>query len=87
MESKTNYGGARSGAGRKAKAVELKLIEKLSPMEDIALQKLEMLVKSGDFQAIKLFMEYMYGKPTMKVESDSNVNLTGIKLTDLVNFK
>lgn len=85
MES--NRGGARPGAGRKSKAEETKLIERLSPMEDKALEMLETLLDNGDFNALKLYMEYRYGKPTQKVESDSNVNLTGINLKELVSFK
>lgn len=85
MES--NRGGARIGAGRKSKAEETKLIERLSPMEDKALEMLETLLDQGDFNALKLYMEYRYGKPTQKVESDSNVNLTGINLKELVSFK
>jgi len=85
MES--NRGGARQGAGRKSKAEETKLIERLSPMEDKALEMLETLLDNGDFNALKLYMEYRYGKPTQKVESDSNVNLTGINLKELVSFK
>lgn len=80
-------GGARVGSGRKPKADEIKLIEKLSPMDDVALDLLKTLISNGDFNALKLFMEYRYGKPTQKVESDSNVNLTGINLKDLVKFE
>ena len=35
------WGGKRTNAGRKAKADELQLLEKLSPMEDLSLQVLE----------------------------------------------
>lgn len=87
METIKPRGGAREGAGRKPKASELLLIERLSPMDDIALERLKILIENGDFNAIKLFFEYRYGKPKQVVESDSNVNITGINLKDIVEFK
>jgi len=87
MALESNHGGARQGAGRKSKAEETKLIEKLSPFDEVALELIKTLLQQGDFNALKLFMEYRYGKPTQKVESDSNVNLTGINLKELVSFK
>jgi len=63
-------GGARPGAGRKSKAEELKLIEKLGPMEIIALEKLKLGLDKGDFQYIKLYFEYYFGKPTETIDVD-----------------
>lgn len=60
-------GGARVGAGRKPKADEIALIERLSPMEHIALNALKIGVQSGDFNFIKLFMEYRFGKPKQDI--------------------
>lgn len=68
-------GGARPGAGRKPKAAEIELIEKLSPLEDIALKKLQDGVKSGDYNFIKLFMEYRYGKPKQQIDANLNGEL------------
>lgn len=56
-------GGARPGAGRKPKADELELIEKLSPLDSVAFEKLKEGVESGSFHFIKLYYEYRYGKP------------------------
>jgi hypothetical protein len=67
-------GGAREGAGRPTRAKELKLIEKLGPMEDEALKQLFAGVKSGDFQFIKLYMEYRFGKPKEQVDITSGGN-------------
>lgn len=61
-------GGARQGAGRKPKADELVLIEKLSPLDDIAFTKLSEGVMSGSFHHLKLFYEYRYGKPKQQVD-------------------
>lgn len=57
------HGGKRNNAGRKAKADELALIERLSPLEDIAIEKLSAGLRSGEFAYVKLYMEYRYGKP------------------------
>lgn len=65
-------GGVREGAGRKPKATELELIERLSPMEDEALRQLRAGVKSGDYNFIKLYMEYRYGKPKQQMDVTSN---------------
>lgn len=70
--SKGTRGGARVGAGRKPKAAEIELIEKLSPLEETALKKLAEGVKSGDYNFIKLYMEYRYGKPKQQTDITSN---------------
>lgn len=81
-------GGARPGAGRKSKAEELKLIEKLSPMEDLALKKLNEGLNKGDFQYIKLYFEYYFGKPKETIDVDHSgeisnpVSLDVSKLSD-----
>lgn len=59
----SNHGGSREGAGRKPKSDEIKLIESLSPLDEVALQKLKEGVESGSFYHLKLFYEYRYGKP------------------------
>ena len=65
-------GGKREGAGRKPKADEVELIERLSPMDDLALQKLKEGVSSGDFKFIQLFMNYRYGRPKETKDITSN---------------
>lgn len=71
-------GGARAGAGRKPKAAEIELIEKLSPLEDTALKELAKGVKSGDYNFIKLFMEYRYGKPKQQIDANIDGQLSVI---------
>lgn len=75
-------GGARVGAGRKPKASEIELIERLSPLDDIALESLKIGVESGDFNFTKLFMEYRFGKPKQ------DIGLSGVlELAEKVVFK
>lgn len=78
MENK--LGGAREGAGRKSKAEEQKLIEKLSPLEDTAHAKLKENISLGKEWAIKLFFDYMYGKPKQMIEQ-KNINYDAGELT------
>jgi hypothetical protein len=54
--------GENRGQGRKPKSSEIELIERLSPMDETALESLKEGIKRGDFNFIKLFFEYRYGK-------------------------
>lgn len=68
------HGGARPGAGRPSKAEEQALIEKLSPLEDKAHAKLKEAIESGEQWAIKMYFEYMYGKPKQGIDLTSKGN-------------
>lgn len=63
MENKTNYGGKRENAGRKSKAEEVQLIEKLGALEPLAFMALENGLEKGDFKFVQLFYNYYAGKP------------------------
>jgi hypothetical protein len=67
-------GGKREGAGRKSKAEEQKLVEKLSPLEPEALRQLEINVKNGERWAIELFFKYNYGMPKQQTDITTNGN-------------
>lgn len=66
--SEKKHGGARKGAGRKSKADEQKLIERLSPLTDKAFKALDNAIQEEHSWALRLWFEYMYGKPKEKVE-------------------
>lgn len=70
---KTN-GGKREGAGRKPKAEEQQLIEKLSPLEKAAFIALKKGLKDGQNWAVKLFFEYKFGKAKEYKEIDLTVD-------------
>jgi len=83
MDKRKNNGGNKN-AGRKSKAEEQKLIEKLTPLEKDALKKFEMNIKAGEKWAIELFFKYMYGLPKQQIEAD--VKNTGqIPIIQIVN--
>ena len=87
MDKRKNKGGAREGAGRKPKAQEQKLIERLDAIidKDEALGKLGELVTKGDMRALQLYLGYMYGKPKDSVDINSSEGLN-INFRDLVKF-
>lgn len=67
-EDRRKYNGGNKNAGRKPKAEEQKLIEKLSPLEDKAFKALDNALQEEHNWAVRLYFEYMYGKPKEKVE-------------------
>ncbi len=73
----SKHGGARNGAGRKPKADEIALIERLTPLAAPAFAALESGLNDGNPAFVKLWFEYMYGKP--KQDINANVELSGIK--------
>ena len=77
----SKHGGKREGAGRRSKADEIKLIERIDNVidQDKAMQKLGELVMDGNMQAVKLYFEYRYGKPKESID----LNTTG---ENLVSF-
>jgi len=83
MEDKR--GGARDGAGRKSKAEEQSLIEKLTPLEPLAFKALNEALKDGKDWAVKLFFQYNFGMPKQTI--DNKVEVSNFDLKDIVNFK
>lgn len=69
-DGRKNNGGHSNG-GRKPKAEEQALIERLTPMNKLALTALKKAVTKGDSWAVKLYFEYYYGKP--KETKDINI--------------
>jgi len=67
-------GGYRPGSGRKSKAEELKLIEKLSPLEESAFDALKKGVKKGEFAFLKMYFEYYFGKPTENIDHSGGMD-------------
>ena len=60
---KFNSGTKGNKGGRPPKAEEQLLVERLSPLDDEALEQLQIAINDGKSWAIKLFFEYRYGKP------------------------
>ena len=86
-DNREHNGGARKGAGRKPKAEEHKLIESLTPMHPDAIKALEECVKQKQGWAVKLFFEYMYGKPKQQIEQTTVVLDKEISKEDIKAIK
>jgi hypothetical protein len=74
MTNKKGAGGAREGAGRKPKVLEVKLIEQMDALAapqqiwDALLYKCQ----QGDTQALKLWLSYRFGLPKQQIDVTSN---------------
>lgn len=66
------FNGGNKNAGRKPKSEEIKLVERLSPLEDAALDALKKGVESGELKWIQLYLNYYLGKP--KETKDITIN-------------
>ncbi len=81
-DGRRNNGGNKN-AGRKPKAEEQKLIEKLTPLESSAYKALKNALKDEQGWAIKLFFEYMYGKPKQQIEQNNTHTINDFDITKL----
>ena len=86
----SSRGGARPNAGRKPKDEENRIRDLMMPYSLDAIQCLANIVvsdKSKDadkISASKIIIEYSYGKPKERIESD--VNVTGMSLKEIISF-
>jgi hypothetical protein len=72
MGSVKDNGGKREGAGRKPKADEDKLIQRLSKFDDIAEKCMIDGIKAGEYNFWNKFMEFRYGKPKERMDVTTN---------------
>jgi len=87
---KRKYNGGHSTAGkagRKPKADELKIIEKmdLAIDADNVLIKLKELIEKGNLQAIKLYLQYRYGQPKEQIDVTTETT-GGIDFNELIQY-
>ena len=70
------HGGKRDNSGRKSKAEEQELVERLSPLDDDGFKALGDGLKDGQSWAVKLFLEYRYGKPKQQIDNNNTHTFT-----------
>ena len=63
-------GGYRENSGRKKKIEELAIIEKMSPLDDLAFERLKEGIEQNKFQYLKLWFSYRFGRPREVKEID-----------------
>jgi hypothetical protein len=64
--------GVAGRSGRKPEDINLKMIAKLSPLDDKAFQMLKEGIEAGDFQFLKLWFGYRFGLPKQQTELTLN---------------
>ena len=70
-DGRKNNGGTKGNkGGRKSKADEQLLLDRLSPYDDLALKVLSEQMEANEPWAIKLFFSYRYGMPKIRAEED-----------------
>jgi len=74
-------GGKREGAGRKSKAEEQSLIEKLSPLEPLAFDALKTALEDKKDWAVKLTFEYLFGKPKQTIDQNTSITSSDVDWT------
>lgn len=81
-------GGVREGSGRKPKAAEIALAEKMDLVApcDQVLTALYHKVLEGDTAAIKLWLNYRLGMPVQRVEQETKVDINSFSIRDVIEF-
>ena len=82
MDGRKNNGG-HANSGRKSKADEVKLIERLSPLEPKAFEALKAGIETGEFKFVQLFYHYYAGKPRETKDITLNAEQPLFNITDL----
>ena len=82
MDLRKNNGG-HPNAGRKTKAEEVKLIERLTPLEPQAYEALKKGIETGDFKFIQMFYHYYAGKPRETKDITLNSEQPIFNITDI----
>ena len=57
---------------KRGKSIDVALIEKLTSLDEIAFEKLKQGIEKGDFQYLKLYFYYRFGKPKTIAEVTIN---------------
>ena len=82
---KNNKGTKGNKGGRPSKAEEQKLIQKLTPFNDLALKALQEGLQKKEQWSVKLYFEYFYGKPQQRVDVTTNDDSLHLPLINFVD--
>ena len=83
MDGRRNNSGkvGNKGGGRKPKADEQEIIERLSPLEDKFIAAMERGLEQTQGWAVKIFADYYWGKPKESLEVTSEEGIKNITFT------
>ena len=81
-DGRRNNGGNKN-AGRKPKAEEQRLIEKLTPLQNTAYKALKNALADEQSWAVKLYFEYFYGKPKQTIDQTTTLDVKDFDIRDL----
>ena len=79
--------GHKGLAGRKPKAVEIKLQERLEDASDEIIELLKKKALEGDKDMIKLYLAYYAGNPKIKTENETSMTVSDFDIKSLISFK
>lgn len=82
MDKRKNNGGHATNGGRKSKAEEQSLIEKLTPLEPIAFQALTNALNEEKDWAVKLFFQYNFGMPKQVIDQRTELSFPKIDMNE-----
>ena len=78
--------GAANGGGRPTKTQKQLLVQRLSPLDDVALTALKEALNEGQGWAVKLFLQYRLGMPKQSVSVETvNSPFTPINIDVIKN--
>lgn len=83
------FNGGHNTAGRKSTKEKERLIQRLDSVLEIdeVLEHLKRRVLEGDIRAIKLWLEYRYGKPSTTIEMQTTETTpTNFNFKEIVNW-
>lgn len=83
MEDRRKNNGGHPNSGRKSKAEEVAMIEKLKPLEPKAFEALKKGLDNGDFKFVQLFYNYYAGKPRETKDITLNSEQPLFNISDL----
>lgn len=82
MEDGRKNNGGHKTAGRKSKAEEIQLIEKLTPMAPAAYKALKEGIEAGEYRYVQLYFAYYAGKP----KESKDITSQGEKIQTIINL-
>lgn len=83
MEDKRKNNGGHTNGGRKSKAEEQSLIEKLTPLMPIAFKALTNALNAEKDWAVKLFFQYNFGMPKQVIDQNNTHRINNFDITKL----